>query len=58
MTTPAKIEPCLHGVDFDDTKVIVAIQRAANKPLSKKQLERLAQFETKPSGDALLQWVD
>ena len=54
----AKIEPCLHGVDFDDTKVIVAIQRGANKPLSKKQLKRLAQFETKPSSDALLQWVD
>ena len=54
----AKIEQCLHGVDFDDTKVIVAIQRGANKPLSKKQLKRLAQFETKLSENALLQWVD
>ncbi len=39
-------------------KVIAAIKKAADKPLTKKQLKRLEQFKTKPSWDALLQWVD
>jgi len=55
-----KLESWMNGVDFDNPKVIAAIQKAANEfdenaPHIRKRLE---QFETKISSQALLEFVD